>query len=95
MNADVVIYFYLPIHICLFRVLKRLFYRDPRIKDRAENCPTKVDWKLIKYMWDFENQTQTRGRLDLLKQLHPNVRFYKVQSDSEAKELMKAICNLQ
>lgn len=92
MNADVAIYFYLPMRICLFRIFKRLFHRDPRIKDRAENCPTKVDWKLIKYMWKFDTQVQTRGGLNYLKQLYPNVSFYKVQSDSEATELMKTIC---
>lgn len=91
MNADIVIYFHLPMLICLYRVFKRCFYRDPRIKDRAENCPTKVDRKLLKYMWNFNKQAQERGRLDYLKKLYPNVSFYKIQSDAEAKELLQKL----
>ena len=92
MNADIAIYFYLPMHICLFRVLKRIFFcRDPRISDRAEGCPEKIDWKLIKYMFNFESQVQARGNLEFLKAAYPNVRFYKVQTDSQASDLIEAI----
>ena len=83
-RADIVIYFYLPMHICLYRVLKRFFYRDSRIQDRAEGCKSKIDFKLIRYMWNFDFHAKTRGELNNLRAMYPNVHFHKIQNDDEA-----------
>ncbi|WP_160149915.1 hypothetical protein [Legionella beliardensis] len=40
----------LAIVVIDWRVFERLLFKDKRIADRANNCPEKVSWSLLKYM---------------------------------------------
>lgn len=89
-EADTVILFAYPRWICYWRIVKRLFSKDPAIKDRAPECKEAVRWELVKYMWDFNKRAQTLG--NELKSLYPHVTFYVVDSDEEAEKLLKLLC---
>jgi adenylate kinase family enzyme len=80
-RADVVIYFTYPHLLCLFRVIKRLFSKNPQIQDRAEGCPERVGWALLKYMWQFEDRV--KDSIQMLQAKYPHVKFYKITMDSE------------
>ncbi|MBA2655827.1 MAG: DNA topology modulation protein [Tatlockia sp.] len=85
-QADLCIYFNFPRYLCFWRVFKRLFCKDFRIKDRAANCPEKISWSLLKYMWGFEKRVDII--LANLKKNYPQVDFVEVQSDSELIKLL-------
>lgn len=84
-RADVCLYFNFPRYLCYWRVLKRLLYKEIKIDDRADNCPEKVSWSLLKYMWGF--QKRVNPILNLLKKNYPDVRFIEIKSDTELEKL--------
>jgi adenylate kinase family enzyme len=54
--ADLVFYFNFPRWLCFFRILKRCFFRDKEIYDRAEGCQESISWGLLKFAWNCESQ---------------------------------------
>lgn len=49
--ADTVIYLELPLHVCLYRVVKRrIQYHGKTREDLTEGCPEKIDWAFIKFI---------------------------------------------
>lgn len=52
--CDAVVFLDLPRRVCLWRVLKRraLYRHSPR-PDMAPGCPEKLDWKFLKFVWDY------------------------------------------
>lgn len=86
-RADIAIYFNLPWFICLWRLVKLLWFpRDPRIDDRAPSSPERVSWGLIKYMLFFRKRYS--AKIYHLCQAYPQVRFIEVNSDQGIEELM-------
>ncbi|STX51310.1 DNA topology modulation protein [Legionella busanensis] len=83
-RATLCLYFNYPKMLCYWRVLKRFFYKDKRIDDRATNCHEKVSWSLLKYMWGFEKRVQTL--LKQLQQNYPQTLFIEIHSDRELKQ---------
>lgn len=87
-KADAVVLFLLPRWKCLWRIFKRcLIPRNPKIDDRAQNCPEKVSWKLLTYTWKFKNRIQPI--ISELQQKHPTTELFLVKSDTDAKNLLK------
>ena len=49
--ADTIIYLELPLHVCLYRVLKRrIQYHGKTRKDVGEDCEEKIDWAFLKFI---------------------------------------------
>jgi adenylate kinase family enzyme len=52
--ADTIIFLDLPRYICVFRVFKRMVkYRNQTRPDMREGCNEKVDFKFLKWVWDY------------------------------------------
>lgn len=52
--SDAVIFLDVPRLTCLGRVMKRVaLYRKESRPDMAPECPEKVNWQFIKYIWDY------------------------------------------
>lgn len=50
-HADTVIYLELPLHVCLYRVLKRrIQYHKKTRSDLSEGCEEKIDWTFLKFI---------------------------------------------
>lgn len=50
-NADTIIYLELPLHICLYRVIRRWITNIGKVRpDMAEGCKEKIDWEFIKFI---------------------------------------------
>ncbi|MEH7346236.1 topology modulation protein [Bacillus sp. JJ1532] len=50
-RADTIIYLELPLHICLYRVLKRWIKNIGRTRpDMGKECKEKIDWDFIKFI---------------------------------------------
>jgi adenylate kinase family enzyme len=64
--CDTAILLDLPRTICLYRVLKRrLKYRGTSRPDMSEGCHEKIDYKFLKWIWDYpkKNKPQVEKKL--------------------------------
>ncbi len=55
-EADTILFFDLPLRICLYRAIKRSFFTKGKRKDMAEGCVERLDiefLKFLKYIVDF------------------------------------------
>lgn len=86
-EADIAICFYLPWWVCLWRIIKRRFKRR-NVGDRAKNCPERISWDLVIYMFFYKRRLQ---KLQVLKQKHPATKVMFVQSDKEASCLLRDV----
>jgi adenylate kinase family enzyme len=51
-HADTIIYLELPLHVCLYRVVKRWLMNIGRTRpDMGEGCKEKLDWDFIKFIY--------------------------------------------
>jgi adenylate kinase family enzyme len=80
-KADLVLYFNYPRWLCYFRIIKRLFYKNQAIDDRAPNCHETIRFSLLKYMWSFE--TRVKAQIEELKTTYPNVDLLEIRNNQE------------
>lgn len=85
-RSDMVIYFCFPRWLCFLRILKRRFFKDPSILDRAPYCKERVVWGLLEYMWHFERRAAEI--VETLRTTYPHVPFYQVRNAQEVRELL-------
>lgn len=88
-RADICIYFNYPKLLCLWRIFKRLFYKNTEINDRAEGCNERLSWKLIKYIWTFEYRVE--HSIKQLREKYPNVIFIEVTNDIDLPEIKRIL----
>jgi len=88
-KADIAIYFLFPRITCLRRIIKRRFTKNNHIDDRALNCPEKISWKLIWYMWTFN--WRAKKTVANLQQKYPQTKFYLIKSDHELTNLWREL----
>jgi len=80
-RADLVLFLNYPRWICYYRALKRIFSKNLEIDDRAEECTEKVSWKLLKYMWSFDQRVEKP--IAYLREKYPEVKFIEIKKDQE------------
>ena len=80
-RATMVIYFNYPRWLCYARIFKRFFSHDPEIDDMPNGCTKNISWKLLTYLWGYENRINPV--LEWLKECEPDVPFYEIRSDDE------------
>lgn len=86
-RADTALYFRFNRLLCLYRVFKRLLFKDHRISDRADGCPETVSCKLIRYMWGFDDRI--RSSIEMLQQKYPHVQFHELHNQHDVKKFME------
>jgi adenylate kinase family enzyme len=65
-RADTVVFMDFPRLLCIYRALKRtVAYRNQQRPDMTPGCNEKVDFKFLKWIWDY-NRTRRPGILKLL-----------------------------
>lgn len=65
-RADSVIYLDFPIHLCIWRLLRRtLIYRGRTRPDMTEGCPERFDFEFFRYvlLWNWGPGPRTEDRL--------------------------------
>ncbi len=80
-RADLVLHFNYPQWICYFRVFKRIFDKNSDIDDRAECCPERASWKLLKYMWGYEKRVEEP--IAYLREKYPDVPFIEIKNNPD------------
>lgn len=91
-RADIVLCLMPPKLTCLYHLFKRRFVKGPEIDDRAPECPETVTWKLIKYMWNFENRTNPI--IQSLQEQYPNTPFHMIRTFREKNHLLNNVLGI-
>lgn len=87
------LHFNYPLWMCYYRIIKRrLWDKNPNIKDRAPECDEIIQWKFLKYIWGFNRRVASQ--LSILPMMYPNVKFIKIQSDRDLEEIRRELSNL-
>lgn len=86
-RADMVLYFNYPRWKCYVRILKRLFYKDPAIDDRAVGCHEIIRFKLLWYTWNFEERVTQK--IDFLKKKYPHIPFIEIKNNRQLERFLE------
>ena len=90
-RCDTVIFLDLPRIICVWRALKRfLTYRKGGRPDMTEGCDEKLDWKFLKWIWDYPTQTKPKVE-SLLKRFQNTKTIIRLQSKKEVERFLQNI----
>lgn len=81
-RADLMIYFHLPRLLCMWRVLKRLFFYDKNLCDTPEGCSKIFNWEILQYIWNFDKEK--REGIEMLRKNYPNAAFLVFKSSKDA-----------
>jgi len=87
MRANTVIYFHLPRLLCVWRVFKRQFLYDKALSETG--CTRMVNWKLLKYIWNFDKEK--RAGIAELRQKYAHVGFQIFKNSKEADKYLKEL----
>lgn len=83
-RADTVIYFFLPRHLCIWRMLKRIFNYE-----KSFGGLRKITWELLKYTWRFD--AEKRERIEELAKKYPTLDFRIFRSQEDADQYLAFI----
>jgi adenylate kinase family enzyme len=84
-RADIVIYFHFSRLLCVWRVFNRLFIYDKALSNTG--CTRKVNWRLLKYIWTFDQEK--RAVIEELKKKYPKVDFRVFRSSQEGEMFLR------
>lgn len=84
-RANTVIYFNYPSWLCCWRMIKRFWRSNPDIQDLPPGCTKTISWKLLSYLWGYENRINPS--LTALQERYPQIQFFEIRSDKELKQL--------
>ncbi|MCP4438302.1 MAG: DNA topology modulation protein [Aureispira sp.] len=75
-RADTAIFLDLPRIHCIYRILKRYWqYRGKTRPGISSNCPERLSWAFLKYLWSYPNTMKPKV-LSLLKKHQPNTTIH-------------------
>jgi adenylate kinase family enzyme len=83
-KADVCLYFNMPRWQCYLRIVKRWFFKNPAIDDRAPGCKETVQLSLLTYMWSFEKRVARA--IPHLKKTYPHVHFFEIKNQHDLEQ---------
>ncbi|MHC5674086.1 DNA topology modulation protein [Nostoc sp.] len=87
--ADTVIFLDFPRLLCLSRVIKRRFmYSGQSRHDMASDCPERLNWEFIKYIWSYPI-TRRPGILEKLSQLTQNQQVIILCEPTEVRDFLQ------
>ena len=86
-RADTVIYFQLPRYLCLWRVFMRPFFHDASLIDIPDGCTKNVSFKLLKYLWYFDEDK--KNRIKELRLMYPEVKFITFTKSEDVEKHLK------
>ena len=92
-RATMALYFCFSRPLCLSRLLKRRFFKNESIQDRAEGCYERLPSHLIKYMWIYDRQVVPL--LAPLQKRYPQVVFHKIRSAQDLKKILKLLLSVR
>lgn len=80
-SSDLVVYVNFPKILCLYRILKRFFYPNAALSDRALNCRERISFSFLKYMWYFDKRVAPS--IAMCKERYPDVVFREIRNKKD------------
>ncbi len=90
-RATHIVFFDYPRWRCFARIYKRLFDKNTAIDDRAEGCPEKVSFALLRYTWNFSKEFEKKVAKHLKK--HSKTPYFTVKKNQEKDKTFNALYN--
>jgi len=90
-HADVIIFLDLPRYRCMWHVFKRWILNYGKVMpDSPENCPQKLDWEFIQWIWRF-NKTKRDIVLHALATFKDEKLIYIFKSLQEVRDFVEKV----
>lgn len=81
--ADTIIFLDRSRWLCLFRAIKRILrYYGKTRPDMAANCPERLDWEFLKYIYQFPEKPLPKIWKHL-EMIHPDQQFFHLKNQKE------------
>ncbi|MDZ3952320.1 topology modulation protein [Bacillus thuringiensis] len=93
-SADTIIYLELPLHVCLYRVIKRWLMNIGKTRpDMGVNCKEKIDWNFIKFIYTtyYPRKRKMGERLKALQVLGSKKNIIILKSKQEINSYLEQI----
>lgn len=89
--ADTIIFIDIPRRLSFLRVFSRFFrFRGRTRPDLTEDCPEKIDWDFIRWIWDYP-RTRKPVILRFLQKLKPTKNVIVLRGQNEVKMFLDSI----
>ena len=89
--ADTVIFLDFPRILCLARIIKRRFmYTGQSRPDMASDCPERLNWEFLKYIWSYPINRR-HGILEKLSQVTLNQQVIILNEPRKVREFLQNI----
>lgn len=89
--ADTIIFLEISRLVCLYRVLKRLFfYRNTQRPDMAPGCNEKVDLEFIAWIWGYPKNAKGR-KATILSRMENEKMVVRLRSNQEIEYFLGSI----
>lgn len=93
--CDTAILLDLPRTICVWRIIKRwLVYRRETRPDMADGCDEKFDWKFLKWVWRFPQETKPKVEARL-KKVENEKTIIRLKSPKEVEKFISNVKQMQ
>lgn len=93
-EADTIIYLKRSRLTCLYHVFKRFIrYRGKTRPDMQENCPEKLDWAFIRWVWQFPKNHEPLIE-EHLKDLTSEQTLIKLMNQKEIDDFLNSLENM-
>lgn len=87
-RADVIIFLDLPRLLCIYRIIKRrVMYHKKSRPDMNDECPEKLDWEFVKWVWNYRK----RSRMNTIKKLEQIAEHQQVITVNTRKQVNELI----
>ncbi|MGA9530283.1 MAG: hypothetical protein WBQ73_00125 [Candidatus Babeliales bacterium] len=92
-RAEIALYFNYSRKTCLWRGLKRYLFKMREPYDLPTGCPERITLKLMRYLWNFDNNITPK--LALLRLSYPEVEFVTIRSDKDLEKVTSHLCSVR
>lgn len=87
-RADLIIFLDMSKWLCLYRILKRrMMYHKKTRPDMNEECPEKIDFEFIKWVWNYKKRSRMKT-LNKLEKVKNQKEVIIVKNRKQAAELI-------
>ncbi|MED1204105.1 topology modulation protein [Heyndrickxia acidicola] len=93
-QADTLIYLELPLHVCLFRVVKRWIMNIGKTRpDMREGCKEKLDWGFIKFIYTtyYSRKKKMNERFQSFQALDSKKKIIALRSKQEIHSYLEVL----
>ena len=88
-RADAAIYFNRSKLLCYWRVCRRRLSAKQDSSDRPADCPERIAWILLTYMWDYARIINKH--LPALQEKYPHVQLYEIKRGVDLEAVSKRV----